>query len=111
MRRRTGILSENAAVRHIAKNLLVLLSWAGQLEKVLANVGPIFEYKPIQMLNKMEALLKQDFDKISHYDLMFYSEVSKDLLKLFGDRDKVSEDSALRKPVEKEEEEEKKQVP
>jgi len=52
---------------------------------------PIFDYKPIQMLNKMEQLLQQEFDKMSHYDVMFYSEISKDLLKLFGTRDQISD--------------------
>lgn len=59
---------------------------------------PIFDYKPIQMLNKMEFLLHQEFDRISHYDLMFYSEMSKDLFKLFGKRDETSTRVALHKP-------------
>ena len=50
------------------------------------------------MLNKMEVLLQQEFDRISHYDLMFFSEMSKDLLKLFGPRDAQSNIVALRQP-------------
>ena len=66
---------------------------------------PIFEYKPIQMLNKMEFILNQEFDTIGHYDLMFYSEMSKDLIKLFNTRDTISERKALRLPDEAAEEE------
>ena len=100
LKRRTGILSDNLKVRHIAKNVLVFVSWAGLLEKLLPQMVPIFEYKPIQMLNKMEFILKQEFDTISHYDLMFYSEMSKDLMKLFSTRDVISEKIALRIPDE-----------
>ena len=111
MKRRTGILSDNKTVRHIAKNVLILFSWAGQMETLLPEMVPIFDYKPIQMLNKMEGLLHQDFDRISHYDLMFYSEMSKDLLKLFASRDSVTERQALRQPDQNEAEEEKKEEP
>jgi len=85
-------------VRQIAKNVLILLSWAGQMEKLLPEMVPVFDYKPIQMLNKMEVLLNAEFDRISHYDLMFYSEMSKDLIRLFGDRDTISNRMALRQP-------------
>ena len=96
LKRRTGVLSDNSKVRHMAKNVLILFSWAGQMESLLPEMVPIFDYKPIQMLNKMEGLLHQDFDRISHYDLMFYSEMSKDLLKLFASRDAITERQALR---------------
>ena len=98
-------------VRHIAKNVLILVSWSGLLEKLLPQMVPIFEYKPIQMLNKMEHILKQEFDLISHYDLMFYSEMSKDLVKLFNTRDQVSERKALRLPDQNQAEEEEKAAP
>ena len=68
------------------------------MDKILPQMVPIFDYKPIQMLNKMEVLLQQEFDRISHYDLMFFSEMSKDLLKLFGPRDLQSNIVALRQP-------------
>ena len=108
---RTGILSDNKKVRHIAKNVLTLFSWAGQMASLLPEMVPIFDYKPIQMLNKMEGLLQQDFDRISHYDLMFYSEMSKDLLVLFASRDSITERQALRQPDQNEAEEEKKEEP
>ena len=54
LRRRTGVLSENLKVRHIAKNVLVIVGWAGQIEKLLPQMVHIFDYKPIQKLNKME---------------------------------------------------------
>ena len=58
----------------------------------------------------MEALLEQEFDRISHYELMFFSEMSKDLFRLFGDRDTISERVALRRPDKTSEEEEKKEA-
>ena len=113
LRRRTGVLNDNGKVRHLAKNILVLMAWAGELEKILEQMVPIFDYKPIQMLNKMEFLLEQEFDRISHYDLMFYSEMSKDLLKIFAKRDVSTERVALRQPEQaaQEEEEQKQAVP
>ena len=59
---------------------------------------PIFNYKPIQMLDKMEGLLRSEFDRISHYDLMFYSEMSKDLLTIFKKKDEECQVKALRTP-------------
>ena len=47
LKRRTGILSDNSTVQHIAKNMLVFMSWAGKLEQVVKEMVPIFEYKPI----------------------------------------------------------------
>ena len=47
LKRRTGVLSDNMQVRQIAKNILVVLSWVGQMEKLLPEMVPIFDYKPI----------------------------------------------------------------
>lgn len=101
------MLSDNLKVRVIAKNILVLLSWTGLMDKILPAMVPVFEYKPIQLLNKMEALLNQEFDRIGHYDLMFYSEMSKDLVKIFNTRDETTDRIALRLPESSEEEESK----
>ena len=58
LRRRTGILSPDLNVRRLAQNVLICLGWAGQLESMLPHMEPIFNYKSIQMLDKMENLLK-----------------------------------------------------
>lgn len=47
----------------------------------------ILDYKPIEMILKIESLFRQEFDRISHYDLMFYAEITKDLLTVFKDVD------------------------
>ena len=83
LKRRTGILSPDIRVRKLAHNILICLCWSGSIEEVLVGMEPIFNYKPVQMLDKMESLLKSEFDKIPHYDLLFYSEMSKDLLRIF----------------------------
>ena len=98
LRRRTGILSPDLMVRRLAINILICLGWAGQLDKMLPHMEPIFNYKPIQMLDKMETLLKQEFDRISHYELLFYSEMSKDLLQIFKEKDAECQVKALRTP-------------
>lgn len=35
LKRRTGILSDDTQVRHIAKNILVMISWSGLMEPML----------------------------------------------------------------------------
>lgn len=50
------------------------------------------------MLNKMEFLLQQEFDNLNHYDLMFYSELSKDLFRIFNERDALTVKKSLRYP-------------
>jgi len=48
---------------------------------------PIFNYKPVEMLDKLEKLLISEFDKISHYDLMFYAEMTRDMIGMYKDKD------------------------
>jgi hypothetical protein len=83
LRERTGILSPTSIVRDIAKNVLILFSWSGQLAALIPQMMPIFNYKPIEMLDKLEKLLNSEFERISHYDLLFYSEMTKDMLSMY----------------------------
>jgi hypothetical protein len=39
------------------------------------------------MIQKLEKVFVEEFDRISFYDLMFYSEISKDLLNVFSAKD------------------------
>lgn len=48
---------------------------------------PIFNYRPIEKLEKLEELLESEFEKISHYELMYYAEISKDLFGVFDEKD------------------------
>ena len=41
------------------------------------------------MTQKLEKIFVAEFDRISFYDLMLYSEVSKDLLNVFKDKDQA----------------------
>lgn len=50
----------------------------------LGDLAKVLDYKPFEMLLKLENLFKDEFDRISHYDLMFYSEITKDLLTVFN---------------------------
>ena len=83
LRERTGILSPISIVRDIAKNILILYSWSGQLGELIPKMMPIFNYKPIEMIDKFEKLLNSEFERISHYDLLFYSEMTKDMLSMY----------------------------
>ena len=47
---------------------------------------PIFNYRPIEKLEKLEVLLEHEFERISHYELMYYSEISKNLFGVFDER-------------------------
>ena len=48
---------------------------------------PIFNYKPIETLDRLQTLLNNEFDRISHYDLLFYSEMTKDMMQIYKDQD------------------------
>ena len=50
------------------------------------------------MLDKIEILLKGNFQRIQHYDLMFYSEMTKKLQSLFGPLDEKCQAKSLRQP-------------
>jgi len=58
-------------------------------------MAPIFDYKPIEMLDKVENLFTQEFERISHYDLMFYSEMTQNMLAHFKDKDESLRKEAL----------------
>jgi len=57
LRERSGILNPNKTVREVAVNTLILLSWAGLLENLIPQMMPIFNYKPVEMLDRLETLL------------------------------------------------------
>ena len=50
LRDRTGILSPDPIVRQIAVNILSQMGQAGLLLKILPEMMPIFNYKPVEML-------------------------------------------------------------
>ncbi len=50
-------------------------------------MAAILDYKPIEMVHKLDALFREEFDRISHYDLVFYAEITKDLLTVFKETD------------------------
>ncbi len=54
----------------------------------MPDIIKVLNYKPLEMAQKLEKIFKEEFEKISFYDLMMYSEVSKDLLHVFDDKDK-----------------------
>ena len=73
----------------MAINIGVALSSQKLITSFIDDIGTILNYKPLEMAHKLEKLFIEEFDRISFYDLMMYSEVSKDLLNVFKDRDLV----------------------
>jgi len=86
-RSRSGILSPNPTLRAMAINIGVALSSQKLMTAFIGDVVTILNYKPLEMVNKLERIFREEFDRISFYDLMLYSEVSKDLLNVFRERD------------------------
>jgi len=76
---RTGILSPNDTLREIGKNMLICLGWQGYLPDYIGKLVTILNYKPLELTTKLRALIKQEASAIGPYDMMFYSEVTKDL--------------------------------
>lgn len=85
---RSGILSPNETLREIGKNMLICLGWQGYLADYVGKLVTILNYKPIELTVKLRALVKKEASAIGPYDMMFYAAVSKDLLKLLGDKDR-----------------------
>ena len=77
----------NLAVGKIDGKILSQMGQAGLLLKILPEMMPIFSYKPVEMLQKMEKLLHSEFDKMSHYDLMFYAEMTRDMQSMYKEKD------------------------
>jgi hypothetical protein len=92
---RTGILSPNNTLRQLSTNLLVILGIYGKLELFIGSIAKILSYKPLELIAKLEILFEREFDRISYYDLMFYSEMTKDLLTVFSEKDKQILESQL----------------
>ena len=84
---RTGILSPNETLRQLSTNIIVLLSMYGKLELFIKYLASIMNYKPLELATKLGLVFEKEFDRISYYDLMFYSEMTKDLLTVFSEKD------------------------
>ena len=88
--KRSGILSPEKLVRTTAANVLICMGWSGHLALYISHMKPVFNYKAIEMLDKMEALFRTGtLDRVPHYELTFFAEMTKDLLKVFHPKDKA----------------------
>lgn len=88
IRSRTGILSHDPTLRKMSINIGVCLAQQNLLVTLMPDLIKVLNYKPLEMTQKLEKIFKEEFEKISFYDLMMYSEVAKDLLHVFDDKDK-----------------------
>jgi hypothetical protein len=55
----------------------------------------ILNYKPIELTVKLRELVEKEAEAISPFDMLFYSEVTKDLQKVLGEKDSEIEKSEL----------------
>jgi hypothetical protein len=74
-------------LRATAINIGVALASQGLFVRFIGDLVQVLNYKPLEMVTKLEKVISEEFDRISFYDLMFYSEVSRDLLKVFDEKD------------------------
>ncbi len=51
------------------------------------DIATLLQYRPLEMATKLKALFTQEFDRISFYDLQLYSDITKDLLIVFKEKD------------------------
>lgn len=87
IRSRSGILSPDPVLRAMAINIGVALSSQKLITAFIDDIATIMNYKPLELAQKLEKIFLEEYERISFYDLMMYSEVSKDLLLVFKDRD------------------------
>jgi hypothetical protein len=67
--------------------MLICLGWQGYLGDYIGRLVTILNYKGVEHAVKLRALVKKAASGVGHYEMMFYSEVSKDLLKLLEPKD------------------------
>jgi hypothetical protein len=92
---RTGILSPCDTLQEIAKNMLICLGWQGYLSDFIQQLATILDYRPVELAVKLRAIVQKEASALGPYDMMFYSAVSKDLLKLLDEKDQRIRDHAL----------------
>ena len=71
----------------MAVNIGVALANQNLIASLMPDIIKVLNYRPLEMAHKLEKIFREEFDRISFYDLMMYSEVSKDLLNVFSERD------------------------
>ena len=67
--------------------MLVFVGNYGHYAKFADQMVKILDYRPLELAIKLEQIFKQEFDRISYYDLIAYSEITKSLLVVFKDSD------------------------
>ena len=86
---RTGILSPDLTIRATAVNIATILGSYGQLSLIIGHIATILNYKPFELATKLEAVFREEFDRISHYNLLYYADITKELLVIFNEKDEA----------------------
>jgi len=58
------------------------------LSSYIEKLVDVLNYKPIELTVKVREMIRKNSSVIGPYDLMFFSEVTKDLSKLLDSKDK-----------------------
>ena len=86
---RTGILSPNQTLRQIGKNMLISLGLQGFLKDFIHHLVTVLNHKPVEQAEELRRVVTEEGNAIGHYDLMFYSEVTKDLASVLKEKDET----------------------
>lgn len=111
---KNGILSKKREQRETSINILSCIGHYGMLDRLAPLLQTILDPKSFELFSKLGNLMKSKFDFISHFSLIFYAQVSADLLKEGEDLNQDKKEEEAPKEEEKKEEpkeEEKKEMP
>jgi hypothetical protein len=67
--------------------MLICLGWQGFLADFIGELVALLNYRPVELAVKLQETVEREASAIGPYDMMFYSEVTKDLLKLLDGKD------------------------
>jgi hypothetical protein len=67
--------------------MLICLGWQGFLKDFIHKLVVILNHTPLEHAEELKRVVTEEARAIGHYDLMFYSEVTKDLLQIFKSKD------------------------
>lgn len=104
----SGILSRVKEQRETAINILACLAHYGKFSELSQLLKKIIDPRSFETFGKLSKLMQSKFDYISHFSLMFYAQVSNDLLKesenmaVQGVKKQQESEVAEQKPVEEE---------
>ena len=74
-------------MKQTAINILSALGHYGYFEELSGYIEPLLEYKSLELISKTEAIIKEEFQRMSFFNTQYFADVSRDLKLLFRDAD------------------------